>query len=71
MLWMAVSEWTPFAFFGTDVMYLPKVWNYIGLRFDGFEVGGDDGAMKIGIGVDMGGCLRSAPMVPSLIDSVV
>ena len=59
----------PFAFFGTDIIYLSKVLNYKGWRFDGFEGGGADGAMKIGIGVDMGGWLISSPMVTSFSSS--
>ena len=59
----------PFALFGTDVMSLSKVWNSKGWRFDGFDGGGADGAMKIGIGVGMGGLLIYSPMVPSFSSS--
>ena len=43
-----------------------RVWNFTCWRFDGCAGGGADGAMNIGIGVDMVGCLISSPMVPSL-----
>ena len=56
----------PFSVLGNDVMYLSEVCNSTGWRFDGFAGGGAGGAMKIGICMGMGRCLRSLPMVPSL-----
>ena len=56
----------PFEVWGTDVMCLYGVWNFTCWIFNGCAGGGADGATKIGIGVDMGGCLRYAPMIPSL-----
>ena len=50
-------------------MCLSRVLNFTCLIFDRCAGGGADSAMKIGIGVYMGGCLISAPMIPSLISS--
>ena len=55
-----------FDILGTDVMYLSEVWNYTGWIFDGFAYCGDDDAMQIGIGFDMGGWLRPSLMFNSL-----
>ena len=56
----------PFEVWGTDVMCLSGVWNSTCWIFNDYAGSGDDGSMKIGIGVDMGGCLRSSPMITSL-----
>ena len=56
----------PFEVWWTDGMCLSGVWNFTCWTFDGCTGEGADGAMKIGIGVDMGGCLISSPMIPSL-----
>ena len=45
----------PYSIFGTDVMSLSKVCNSTGWRLDGFTGGGDDGAVKLGIGVSWAG----------------
>ena len=52
-------------------MYLTKVWNSTGWSFDGFEGGEADGAMTIGIGIDIGECLISAPIFTSFSSSAV
>ena len=50
-------------------MSFSGVWNYTCWIFDGCAGGGADSAMKIGIGVNVVGCLRSAPMGTRLISS--
>ena len=59
----------PFSVLGTDVMSFYEVWIFTGWSFYGFAGGGDNVAMNIGIGIDLGGWLRYAPMVTSLIYS--
>ena len=44
-------------------MCLSGVWNSTWWIFDGSAGGEGDGNMKIVIEIDMGGCLRSAPMI--------
>ena len=68
ILMMAVSL-SPCRFRDIPPPCSEKVWNFTCWIFDGCAVGGADGAMKIGIGVYMGGCLKSAPMIPSLSSS--